>query len=145
MSMSNTVPLDPSSFYITTTQLFNEVGKFHWAAFVTNVQGAVTKYHWSTRFGTADKLEGVALHEVEAATHKSDELDIISGFWKIEGYIPRDAEALRTIALIAFAAHANGYKTIFSSERMCPHGLTCRTWLLAVIREMHQQGWFAAA
>ncbi|KIY73459.1 hypothetical protein CYLTODRAFT_417127 [Cylindrobasidium torrendii FP15055 ss-10] len=82
------IVLAPSSFYVSTSQLLT--GGFHWCALITDVNGTVTRYHWSHRGAVrGEKAEGVDIHPLQNVHTLTTDNNAVFGFWRIDGFTPR--------------------------------------------------------
>lgn len=133
--------LEPSSLYISTQVILAETGKYHWAIYVTNLDGYAIKYHWATleRSDLNLPVEGLKVGSVNPVTTYSRAYTLTLGFFKVDGYRPIGSDDMLEITKTAFPEQYQfGFSSIRENRR---HGLSCRTWVLAVLGKLHGLGY----
>ncbi|KIY70407.1 hypothetical protein CYLTODRAFT_419764 [Cylindrobasidium torrendii FP15055 ss-10] len=122
------VTLEPDSLYICTVQL--ATGAFHWAIIITDGHSRAVRHHWYQVVGQP-YAEAYGSQLITPANRTGN--SAVLGYYKIDGYIP--SPAFEDICRTVFTSHA----TVNENRA---HGITCRTWILAVLKALHQQGSF---
>ncbi|KAF9072298.1 hypothetical protein BDP27DRAFT_1418205 [Rhodocollybia butyracea] len=129
MSSLVPVPLEPDSLYIATSQIFGELGKFHWVLYFTGASGAgATRYQWSPNV-RGDTAEFTECDTIDTPTTFTRTGTTIFAFVKIHGYIPISLNDLAPLCANVFDP-ADRYSTVYENRR---NNMTCRTWLLAAL------------
>ncbi|KAJ3812709.1 hypothetical protein F5876DRAFT_74587 [Lentinula aff. lateritia] len=131
LSPNPVVRLEPSSLYISTTQIFARYGAFHWIIYVTDANGKATTYQWSEQGGTPGlQAEGVDIQELHPVTTYSSTNNLTLAFFKITGFNPATpSDEIRQAALAAFpdrgypsdmgsqgSAHSHGWGSLVRTD-----------------------------
>ncbi|KAK7023881.1 hypothetical protein R3P38DRAFT_2954694 [Favolaschia claudopus] len=123
MAATGSILLEPSSLYVTTTQLAE--AKFHWALVETSADACTaTRHHWHERSDKPGLAEGYGAQRIQP---KSLTGRVILGYFKIRGYTPPPSARFADICETTFST---SYANVPTNRK---YGLTCRTWVLQVI------------
>ncbi|KAJ7702391.1 hypothetical protein B0H17DRAFT_144898 [Mycena rosella] len=140
--------LEPSSLYVTTTQLAE--AKFHWALIATDANCSAVRHHWhekpdtrglttATDSRTSARARSSVVEGLSGATpceaygfqkvHPKSLLTgrVVLGYFKISGYCAPPPATFAEICQTTFGA---SYSTVHENRR---NGITCRTWVLQVL------------
>lgn len=119
------VALDCNALYICTVQL--ATGAFHWAIILTDDKARAVRHHWYQVAGQSyAETYGSQVITPAARTGNS----AVLGYYRLEGYVPCPdfVDVCRTVF--------TSYATVDQNRA---HGLTCRTWIIAVLRILYQK------
>jgi len=130
MAATGSILLEPTSLYVTTTQLAE--AKFHWALIETDSTRAAIRHHWHERPDTRGFAEGYGFQRVQP---KSLTGRVILGYFKIRGYTPPSPSIFAEICETTFGT---SYTTVPQNRR---NGITCRTWVLQVLSTLCARGY----
>ncbi|KAF8900605.1 hypothetical protein CPB85DRAFT_1394646 [Mucidula mucida] len=122
------VILERDSLYICTVQL--ATGAFHWAIILTDEKARAIRHHWYQVAGKPyAETYGSQVITPAARTGNS----AVLGYYKLAGYVPCPdfVEVCRNV----FTSHA----TVDQNRAM---GMTCRTWILHVLKGLYIRGSF---
>lgn len=122
------VSLECNSMYICTVQLAS--GAFHWAIVLTDDNMRAVRHHWYQVSGQPyAETYGAQVISPSSSTGNS----AVLGYYKINDYHPSPdfIDLCRTV----FTSHA-------SVDQNRANGLTCRTWIIAVLDALYERGSF---
>lgn len=122
------VPLERDSLYICTVQL--ATGAFHWAIILTDDNAHAVRHHWYQVAGRP-YAEAYGSQVITPATRTGN--SAVLGYYKLDGYAPCPdfVHVCRTV----FTSHA-------TVDQNRAAGLTCRTWILEVLKGLYIKGAF---
>jgi hypothetical protein len=127
--MSNPIiNLSASSIYISTNTIFS-VG-FHWSLFVTDENARATRHDWA-QSGAIEKYRTKVIDPTK--TYSSNNAVLV--YLKVGGCSPPDANRMEEFCRSVFPG---GSKPTVKENRQA--GMTCRTWLLQVLKVLIEEG-----
>lgn len=141
MSTNPVITLEANSLYIATSQIFGELGKFHWILYLTDAAGVATELQWVTLEANhpSGKWEGVVIETVDQTTTYLKNYAVVFAYMKVKGFTSPGLEPFKKVALEAFPEDKRlGYATLQENRAA---GLTCRTWVLYVLSHIQDAGW----
>ena len=124
------VSVQPSSLYISTVALVT--GAFHWSFIHVDDTGRATKHQWAAvNAMNPEGREHYVQSNLRYGTQSSTGNLAILGYFKIPEYRPMDGAIFAQYCVQAFGG-AN-YPT---KDQNRAHGITCRTFVLNVLRSI---------
>ncbi|KAI0061464.1 hypothetical protein BV25DRAFT_759104 [Artomyces pyxidatus] len=149
MSQSNSnnpeISLEAESLYIATSQIVADPGKFHWSFYVTNSAGVATQHQWAELKSAASEpyCEGYLSSIVDPVTTYSPNFQGTFAFFKVRGFKFSGQQAFAEVASQAFP---EGQWLGFASvKKNRDAGLSCRTWVMAILGQLEAKGYLGRA
>ncbi|KAF9025879.1 hypothetical protein BDZ89DRAFT_1114053 [Hymenopellis radicata] len=137
LSENNPLQLSPDSFYIGTSQVFGRPGKFHWSIYSTDENCNILRVHWAVTPGT-DFAEGVVYEDIASLRTYSETNVLTFVCANISGVRMPPLDVFRTLAGTVFANTPHGYSSVKENR---DRNITCRTWLLRLLKAMMDKGY----
>jgi hypothetical protein len=128
------VQLTPNSVYIATSTILSD--GFHWALYVTDENNRATRHEWQQE-GLIEEYKSELVHPVRTYT---ENYNMVLAYLRVRGCTPPPDSDGGTTAMerICRSIFPDGSKPSVMENRAA--GMSCRTWLLKVLKELEVAG-----
>jgi hypothetical protein len=135
------VELSANSIYIATRTITNPMNqtmmlggfRWHWALYVTDKGGEATRHDWA-KVGLVEKHRSKVINPTR--TYSTN--NAVLAYLKVSSCSPPDTNKMEEICESVFPG---GSKPTVRENRAA--GMTCRTWLLRVLKILNEEGFIA--